>query len=182
MMTRLDKLEASLAFIFTKMEATVAKIKASLVKMEANITKALQAWPGIAPSVQILLSPTTMVSLPTAAGSADIVATAKLRIKEVCAGQDAHLEMSMVDFWSFAAGLNHCQTSMPVSFALLNDNEDDEDEGIHIVLSTNNADNKIKDIAVVLASPPPLPYAGAVVPFLGGNICCQLTSCCWLLS
>jgi len=30
--------------------------------------------------------------------------------------------------------------------------------------------------------PPPLPYTGAVVPFLGGKVCCRLPTCCRLLS
>ena len=74
----------------------------------------------------------------------------------------------MADFWSFADNLDQRQPSTHVSFASINDDEDDDkDEAIHIVLSINNADIKFKDIAVVLAPPPPLPYTGAVVPFLG---------------
>ena len=83
----------------------------------------------------------------------------------------------MADFRSFADDLDQHQPSMHASFASLDDNDNDdkdEDEAIHIVLSINNADVELKDVAVVLAPPPPLPYTGAVVPFLGGE--CPLSS------
>jgi hypothetical protein len=142
---------------------------------EANILKALQARPGIVPSVQIPSSTMTWMSLPTAAGLSDNVATATLRIKEVCARQDAHLEAFMADFRSIADDLDQRQSSTSASFASINDDvDDDEDEDIHIVLSIDDADVEFEDIAVVLAPPPPLPYTGAVVPFLGGE--CPLLS------
>ncbi len=107
---------------------------------------------------------------PTAAGSADIVATAMLRIKEVCARHDAHAETFMADFRSFADNLDHCQPPTPASFALINDDEDnEEDKAIHIFLSIDDADEKIKDIAAVLAPSPPLPHVGAVCPSWGGG-------------
>ena len=59
---------------------------------------------------------------------------------------------------------------MSASFVLNDDDDnDDKDEGINIVLSMNDTDVKFEVIAVVLAPPPPLPYMGAVVPFLGGE-------------
>ncbi len=88
--------------------------------------------------------------------------------EEVCARQDAHSEAFMVDFRSSTDDLNHRQPSMPVSIALIDDDDDDDkDEAIHIILPINDANIKFKDIAVVLVSLPPLPYTGAVVPFLG---------------
>ena len=105
----------------------------------------------------------------TAAGS-------MLRIEVVCARQDTHFEASLVDFQSFADNLNLRQPSTHASFALLDDddNDHDKDKAIPIVRSIDNADVEFEDIAVVLAPPPPLPYMGAVVPFLGGG--CPLSS------
>jgi hypothetical protein len=183
------KLEASLAPTLAELEASVVKIEASLAEMQATIsaklaaTKAPLARSGIATSIQISSSTTTTMSSPTAAGLANNVATAKLWIKEVCARQDAHLKTSMADFWLFADNLDHRQPSTPMSFEPIDDDDNNnKDEAIHIILSIDNADDKITDIAVVLAPPLPLPCAGAVVPLLGGNVCCQCPSCCRLLS
>ena len=115
------------------------------------------------------------MSLPTAAGLSDYVATATLRIEEVCARQDAHLEAFMADFRSIADDLDQHQLSTSAPFASIDDDDDDDkDEDIHIVLSIDDADVEFEDIAVVLAPPPPLPYTGAVVPFLGGE--CPLST------
>ena len=169
-MTRLDKCEALWASTFAETEATVAKIKATLAEVEASILEALRARPGIALSVHIPLSTMIWMSSPAAAGLSNNVATATLQIKEVCSRQDAHLEAFMADFLSFADNLDHRQPSMPASIALIDDDDDDDkDEAIYIALSIDNANVKFKDIAVVLAPPPPLPYEGAVVPILGGK-------------
>jgi len=81
----------------------------------------------------------------------------------------------MADFRSFADDLDQHQPSMHASFASLNDNDNnDKDEAILIVLLIDDADVELEDIAVVLAPPLPLPYTGAVVPFLGGE--CPLSS------
>ena len=64
---------------------------------------------------------------------------------------------------------------MPASFALIDeDNDDDKDKAIHIVLLIDDDDIEFKDIVGVLVPPPPLPYMGAVVPFLGGK--CPLST------
>jgi hypothetical protein len=138
---------------------------------EANILEALRARPGIAPSVQIPSSTTTLMSLPTAAGLSDNVATATLRIEEVCARQDAHLEAFMADFRSIADDLDQHQLSTSAPFASIDDDDDDDkDEDIHIVLSIDDAGIKFEDIVVILAPPPPpLPYrCGCTLP--GGGI------------
>ena len=110
------------------------------------------------------------MSLLTAAGLSDNVATATLRIEEVCAHQDAHLEAFMADFWSIADDLDQRQPSMSASFASINDDDDDDkDADIHIVLSIDNTNIKFEDITIVLNPPPPLPFTSAVVPFLGGE-------------
>ena len=96
------------------------------------------------------------MSLPTAAGLADHVATAilrikeglalrikeclvdnvataKLRIEEVCARHDAQLKTSMTDFRSFPDDLNHRQSLIPMSFELIDDNDhNNEDEAIPV--------------------------------------------------
>ena len=110
---------------------------------EANILKALRAWPGIPPSIQIPSSTTTWMSF------SDNVDTAMLQIKEVCARQDAHLEAFMADFRSITDDLDQFQLSTSASFASIDDDDDDDnDEDIHIVLSIDNANVKFKDIAV----------------------------------
>ena len=81
----------------------------------------------------------------------------------------------MADFGSFADDLDQRQPSTHASFASINDNDDDDkDEAIHIVLLIDDADAKFENIAVILAPPLPLPYTGAVVPFLGGE--CPLST------
>ena len=81
----------------------------------------------------------------------------------------------MADFWLFVDNLDQCQPSTHTSFASIDDDEDDDkDEAIHIVLSINDADVEFEDTAVFLAPPLPLPYTGAVVPFLGGE--CPLST------
>ena len=123
------------------------------------------------------------MSLPTAAGLSDTVANATLRIEEVCARQNAHLEAFMGDFRSFADDFDQRQPLTRASFASIDDDDDnDKDEAIHIVLLIDDTNIKFADIAIVPAPPPPLPYTGAVVPFLGGNVRCRLPTCCWLLS
>ena len=180
------KVDATFANSEAKVDATLAnfeaKVTATLDDFEAKVTatvdaalktfttfEALRARPGIAPSVHIPSSTTTWMSLPTAAGST-------LWIEEVCTRQDAHFEASLVDFWSFTDNLDLRQPSTHVSFASLDDDDDDhdKDKAIPIVRSIDNADAKFEDIPVVLAPPPPLPYTGAVVPFLGGK--CPLSS------
>ena len=66
------------------------------------------------------------MSLPTAAGLSDNVATATLRIEEVCARQDAHLEAFMADFRSIADDLDQRQLSTSASFASIDDDDDDD--------------------------------------------------------
>ena len=57
----------------------------------------------------------------------------------------------MVDFWSIADNLDQCQPTTSASFALINDDDnDDKDADIHIILSINNADVDFEDIAIVL--------------------------------
>ena len=127
----------------------------------------ITSWPGIAPSVQIPLSTTAWMSLRTAAGLSDNVATATQRIEKVCTRQDAHLEAFMAGFRSFAEDLDQRQPLMSASFASINDDvDDDRDEDI---LSIDDADVDFEDITIVLTPPPPLPYTGMVVPFLGGE-------------
>ena len=129
--------------------------------MDAKL-EALRARLVIALSVHIPSTTTTWMSSPTAAGST------MLRIEEVCARQDAHLEALMADFRSFADDLNQRQPLTHASFTSLDDDDDNaKDEAIHIILSIDNADVEFEDIAVVLPPPPPLPYTGVVVPFLG---------------
>ena len=154
--TRLDNCEALLASVAAALE-TFAKLDARL--------EALRARPGIAPSVHIPSSTMTWMSLPPAAGFT-------LRIEEVCAQQDAHFEASLADFRSFADNLDLRQPLTHASFASLNDDDDghDKDKAIPIVRLINDADVEFEDIVVVLAPPPPLPYTGAVVPFLGGGM------------
>jgi hypothetical protein len=177
----LDKCEAlsPLLYFEAKINATFAKVDARLdehfATLEARLDKhfttleALRAWPRIASSVHIPSLTTMWMSLPTAAGST-------LRIKEVCARQDAHFEASLADFRLFADNLDLRQPSMHASSVSLNDddNDHDKDKAIPIVWSIDNADVEFKDITIVLAPPSPLPYMGAVVPFLGGG--CPLLS------
>ena len=81
----------------------------------------------------------------------------------------------MADFWSIADNLDQCQPLMSMSFASIDDNDNDvKDEDTHIVLSIDNTNVEFEDIAVILAPPPPLLYTGAVVPFLGGG--CPLST------
>ncbi len=82
----------------------------------------------------------------------------------------------MADFRSSADNLDQRQPSLHASFASLDDNDDDleKDEAIPIAPSIDDANVKFEDIAIVQAPPPPLPYTGAVVPFLGGE--CPLSS------
>jgi hypothetical protein len=109
------------------------------------------------------------MSWPTATGST-------LRIEAVCAHQVAHLEASMADFRSFADDLDQRQPSTHASFASLDEEDDDleKDKAIPIAPSIDDANVEFEDIAVVHAPPPPLPYTGAFVPFLGGE--CPLSS------
>jgi hypothetical protein len=161
---RFDAFEAKLDARFGNFEAKVAT---TFAKVDAELEAPhLLARTGIAPSVHIPSSTTTWMSSPTAAGST-------LRIEEVCTRQDAPLE---ADFRSFADELDQRQPSTHAPFALLDDNDDDDmDEPIHIVRSIDDADVDFEDIFdFVLVPPPPLPYAGAVVPFLWGE--CPLSS------
>ena len=172
--TRLDNCDALLAsaldsYFDAKMNAIVAKINAMIARVDASLERsatleALRARPGIAPSVHIPSSTTTWMSLPTAVGST-------LRIEEVCAQQDAHLEAFLADFRSFADDLDLRQPSTHAFFASLDDDDDnhDKDKAIPIVRSIDDADVEFENIAVILAPPLPLPYTGAVVPFLGGE-------------
>jgi hypothetical protein len=103
------------------------------------------------------------MSLPTVAGST-------LRIKEVCAHQDAHLEALMADFRSFADDLDQRQPSTHASFALLDDDDDDDkDEAIHIVLSIDDTDVEFKDITVVLPPPSATSLYGCGCALPGGG-------------
>ena len=123
---------------------------------------------GIAPSIQIPLSTTTWMSLPTAAGLSNNVAIATLRIEEVCTRQDAHLEAFMVDFWSFADNLDQRQPLTSAYFASIDDNVDnDKDEDI---LTIDNADVKFEDIAVVLSPPSFTSLYGCGCTLLGGGM------------
>ena len=161
---RLDAFEAKLDARFGNFEA---KVTTTFAKADAELgVPHLLARTGIAPSVHIPSSTTTWMSSPTAAGST-------LRIEEVCARQDAPLE---ADFRSFADELDQRQPSTHAPFASLDhDDDDDLDETIHIVRSIDDADVNFEDIVdFVLVPPLPLPYAGAVVPFLGGE--CPLSS------
>ena len=76
-----------------------------------------------------------------------------------------------MDFRLFADNLDLRQPLTHASFALLDDDDDnhDKDRAIPIIRSIDNADFEFEDITVVLAPPPPLPYTGGVVPFLGGE-------------
>ena len=173
--TRLDNCDALLAsaldsYFDAKTNAIVAKINAMIARVDTSLERsatleALRARPGIAPSVHIPSSTTTWMSLPTAAGST-------LRIEEVCAQQDAHLEASLADFRSFTDDLDLRQPSTHASLASLSDNDDDhdKDKATPIVRLIDDADVEFEDIVVVLAPPPPLPYMDAVVPFLGGGM------------
>ena len=78
-----------------------------------------------------------------------------LRIKEVCAQQDAHFEASLADFRSFADDLNLRQLSMHASFASLDVDDDDHDKykAIPIVRLTDDTDVEFEDIAVVVLAP-----------------------------
>ena len=77
----------------------------------------------------------------------------------------------MGDFWLFADDLVQRQLSMHAACASIDDDDDnDKDVAIHIVPSIADTDVKFKDIAIVLAPPPPLLYRGAVVPFLEGDV------------
>ncbi len=78
----------------------------------------------------------------TAAGS-------MLRIEEVCTRQDAHLEAFMADFRSFADDLDQRQPSKHASFALLDDDDNnDKDNAIHIILLIDDTDVELEDIAI----------------------------------
>jgi len=156
---RFDAFEAKLDACFGNFEA---KVNTTFAKVDAKLKAPhLLARTGIAPSIHIPSSTTTWMSSPTAAGST-------LRIEEVFARQDAPLE---ADFRSFADELDQRQPSTHEPFASLEDDDDDDmDEAIHIVRSIDDADVDFEDIVdFVLVPPPPLPYAGAVVPFLGGE-------------
>ena len=161
--------EASTEAFKAKMAAAKESSHARHVQMAAA-NEAINAWLGSAPSMISQPSPKTIVSSPTAAGMADHVAPAKLQIKEVCDRQDAHLETTMTEFRSFADALDHCQPSTPTSFELIKgEDTDDEDKDFRIVLLIGDANNTIKEIAVVFAPNPHQPYAGAMVPLLGGE-------------
>ena len=82
----------------------------------------------------------------------------------------------MADFRSFADNLDQRQPSTHASFASLDEENDDleKDEAIPIAPLIDDANVEFEDIAVVHAPPPPLPYTGAVVSFLGGE--CPLSS------
>jgi hypothetical protein len=194
MMTRLDECEARCASAFAKLEANVSKMEATVAKMKAalaevpfvaaaNFLEALRAWPGIVQSVKIPSSTTTRMSSPTAAGLSDTIANATLQIKEVCTRQNAHLVAFMAYFRSFADNFNQQQPSTHASFALIDDDDNnDKDEAIHIVLSINNADVKLQTL---LLSLPPLrhfPIRVQLCSSWGGNVRCRLPTCCRLLS
>ena len=173
---RLAASEALLASTFANLASTVANFAATLAKINARLAEddaklrhinarlaeddakleAIRARLGMAPSVHIPSTTTTWMSSPTAAGSTT------LRIEEVCARQDAHLEALMADFRSFADDLDQRQPSTHASIASLDDDDDDEkDEDIHIVLSIddddvdlaslNDDDDKDEDIHIVLS-------------------------------
>ncbi len=82
----------------------------------------------------------------------------------------------MADFRSSADDLDQRQPLSHASFASLDDDDNDleKDEAIPIAPSIDDANVELENIAVVHAPPPPLPYTGAVVPFLGGE--CPLSS------
>ena len=85
----------------------------------------------------------------------------------------------MVGFRSFADDLDQRQPLTSASFASIDDNVDnDKDEDILLI---NDANVDFKDITVVLAPPPPLPYTGVVVSW-GGNVRCHLPAGCRHLS
>jgi len=150
---RLDECEALRAYTFANIDAVVAKVNAILAEVDAKL-EALRARPGIAPSVHILSSTTTWMLSTTAAGS-------MLRIEEVCTRQDAHLEAFMADFRSFADDLDQRQPSKHASFALLDDDDNnDKDNAIHIILLIDDTDVELEDIAIILTPPQPLPYTG----------------------
>ena len=76
----------------------------------------------------------------------DHIATAELRITEVCTHWDAHLKTPMEDFRSLADDLNHRQPSTPVSFESIDDNadnNDNKDKAIHIILLIDDTNNNI---------------------------------------
>ena len=77
--------------------ASRAAATKELVQLEAAI-EVSNAQLGIAPSMIFPSSPTTTISLPTAAGMADHVVPATLQIVEVCDRQDALLETNKADF------------------------------------------------------------------------------------
>ena len=169
---RLAASEALLASTFANIAATSAKTNARLAEDDAKLRQinarlaeddakleALRARLGMAPSVHIPSTTTTWMSSPTAAGST------MLRIEEVCARQDAHLEALMADFRSFADDLDQRQPSTHASIASLDDDDDDEkDEAIHFVMSIDDDDDVEFEVP-----PPPLPCTDTVVPFLGGE-------------
>ena len=171
MMTRLDKIEA--------------KKKATLAKMEA-ILEALRARPGIVPSVQIPSSTTMWMSLPTATGLSDNIATATLRIEEVCTRQDAHLEAFMADFRLIADNLNHCQPSTPASIVLIDDNETmtTMTRMRASTLSCQWMTPTLNSRTSPLSLPPLCHFSIRVQLYLswGGGVHGRLPSCCRLLS
>ena len=152
------------------MEATDERWMATTLAKLAATNEVPRAWLEIAPIVLISLPTMMWMSLPTAAGLANHVAATKLWIEAVCARLDVHLKKSMADFGLFADNLHHHQPSTPASLESIdNDDNDHKDEDFNIVLSINDADNKIKDITVVLAPRLPLLYESLVVPLLGGG-------------
>ena len=161
---RFDAFEVKLDARFGNLEA---KVNTTFAKVDTELEAPhLLARTGITPSVHIPSSTTTWMSSPTAAGST-------LWIEEVCTRQDAPLE---ADFQSFPDKLDQRQPSTHTPFASLDNNDDDDmDEAIHIVRSIDDANVDFEDIFdFVLVPPPPLPYAGAVMPFLWGE--CPLSS------
>jgi hypothetical protein len=163
---RLDKCEApwgSTAYFQAKIDALVANLEA---KVKATVDAALKD--AILEALElrdIPSSTTTWMSLPTAAGST-------LRIKEVCARQDAHLEAFMADFRSSADNLDQRQPSSHASFALLDDDDDDleKDEAIPIAPLIDNANVEFKDIAVVHAPPSATSLYGCGCALPGGGM------------
>ena len=165
-----EALWASASYFEAKINEVAAKLNAMIARVDATLghsatLEALRARPGIAPSVHIPSSTATWISSPTAAGS-------MLRIKEVCAQQDAHFEASLADFRSFADDLNLRQLSMHASFASLDVDDDDHDKykAIPIVRLTDDTDVEFEDIAVVLAPLCHSPIRVRSCPSWGGGM------------